>query len=158
MNIPFELYHGSSHHIKTLEPRPTRVLEGESAVFATDSKALSTIFIPKWTDCDFQLGYHNGRLYAMELYPDRFDLLKVKNEAGFAGYIYTVSSEGFGSDDRLGMKLHEFVNPNKVDIIRTEIVEDVYEFLMNSPDISMITFDQMMESVEKAGLLNTISD
>ena len=80
MNIPFELYHGSSHHIKTLEPRPTRVLEGESAVFATDSKTLSIIFIPKWTDCDFHLGYYNGRLYAMELYPDSFDLLKIRKE------------------------------------------------------------------------------
>ena len=56
------------------------------------------------------------------------------------------------------MKLHEFINPNKVDILRTEIVENAYDFLMNSSDISMITFDQMMDSVEKAGLFDIRTD
>lgn len=154
IKIPLELYHGSSHLIKTLEPKPTLVLEGDDAVFATNSKVLSIIFIPKWTDCDFQLGYHNGRLYAIENYSNAFDLLKAKNHHNVAGYVYTVNSDGFESDERLGMKMHEFINKNKVDVLRTEIIDDVYEYVMNSPDIAMITFDQMIEAAENAGLLN----
>ena len=148
-----ELYHGSSHLIKKLEPRPSRVIEGEEAVFATNSKVLATVFIPKWTDCDFQLGVHNNLIYAVENYPNAFDLLKVKNERDVGGYLYTVSSDGFQSDKRLGMRDHEFINKNKVDIQRTEIIEDVYEYLLDSPEISMITYDQMIDALFDQGLI-----
>ena len=139
--------------IKRLEPRPSRVIDGEEAVFATQSKTLSIIFIPKWTDCDFQLGVHHNMIYAVENYPNAFDLLKTKNAHGVSGYIYTVDSDGFKSDERLGMKAHEFINKNPVDIVRTEIIEDAYEYLMNSTDISMVTFDQMLDALIEQGLI-----
>jgi hypothetical protein len=153
INVPDELYHGSSHKISKLEPRATRVLEGDKAVFATNSKVMAVIFIPKWTDCDFQLGVHDDRVYAIENYPKAFDLLKVKNDYGVAGYLYTVSSKGFESDERLGMRHHEFINKEEVDITRTELIDNVYEYLINSPDISMITYDQMIDAVFEAGLI-----
>jgi hypothetical protein len=152
-NLPSELYHGSSHMIQKLEPRPSRVIDGEEAVFATNSRAMAVVFLPKWDDTDFQLGVHHNKIYMIENYPNAFDILKARNERGVAGYLYTVSSDGFQSDPRLGMKSHEFIKKDEVEILRTEVIEDAYEFLQNSPDISMVTFDQMIDCLIESGLI-----
>lgn len=141
------LYHGSLHNIKILDPKPTKVLEGEDAVFATDSKALAVIFIPKWNDCDIDLGYHNNILYCLEQYPDAFNLFK-----NISGYVHVVSSKQFMSDDRLGMKHHEFISKKKVPVISVEKIDNVYEYLIRS-DICMITYEQKINALEQIGLI-----
>lgn len=148
------LYHGSSHLIETLEPRPTRVLEGEDAVFATNSKSLAAVFIPKWGDTDLAVGFHRGKLYIIEQYPEALELLRAKNKRGFAGYIYTVSAEGFTSDPRLGMKNAEFIRKAKTKVIDTEIINDVLEYIKNSgEEVYIVTYDELIESLEKNGKL-----
>lgn len=142
------LYHGSSHDVKTLEPRASKVLEGEEAVFATDSKDLAVIFIPHWTDCDMDLGYYRGILYCSEQYPDAFEKLK-----GIKGYIYTVDKNHFTSDPRLGMKKHEFICKESVPILSKEIIEDAYTYLTKS-SICMITYDDKLNAMWDAGLIN----
>src|SRR5437867_1330327 len=99
------LYHGSSHNIKVLEPRPSKILDNEKAVFATDSKILAVAFIPKWSDCDIDIGYYKGHLYCCEQYPKAFNLF-----TNIKGYVYTVDKNQFISDERLGMKNHEFIS------------------------------------------------
>lgn len=142
------LFHGSKNHIDGhIEPRPSRVINNEFAVFATDDKALSAVFIPKWSDCDLSLGYSDGILYCMEMYPDAFNLLK-----GVSGYIYTLSMDGFVTDERLGMKNHEFINVDKVPIIDTEQINDVYEYLLES-HICLIKFNEMLDALHKTNLI-----
>ena len=114
---------------------------------------MAVVFLPKWDDTDFQLGVHNNKIYVIENYPDAFDLLKAQNERGVAGYLYTVSSSGFTSDPRLGMKSHEFIKKEDVEILKTEVVENAYEFLQSAPDVSMVTFDQMMDCLAENGLI-----
>lgn len=142
------LYHGSSKLIENyLDPRPSNVLNKEEAVFATNDRILSLVFIPKWTDSDFSLGYYKDKLYMLELYPNAFDLLKDKS-----GYIYEVNSEGFKKDDRLGMQKHEFINNNKVKILNTTYIEDVYKELIKMK-MNMIEFNEMIESLYENKLI-----
>lgn len=148
-----KLYHGSSHLIKTLEPRPSRVIDNEEAVFATPSKVLAAVFAPKWSDADMSMGFYKDKMYILEQYPEAFDLLKAKNSHGIGAYLYHVDSDGFESDHRLGMRKHEFINRNKVEIIKAEIIDDVYEYLKKSGEIAMITHEQAFEAYEKAGLI-----
>jgi hypothetical protein len=142
------LYHGSSTLIKEkLEPRSSKVIENEKAVFATDSIELAIIFIAKWSDCDFNLGYYRDKLYLMELYPDAFN--KFKN---VSGYIYKVDKSLFNSDERLGMQKHEFISYNDVSIIETIYITDIYDKLKKS-SLNMITFDQTMKAIFDSGLI-----
>lgn len=120
------LYHGSQARIrKWLEPKPSRVLKGESAVFATPVYELALAFIPKWSDDDFELGFINDELVWAEKRRHAFrDLVK-----GRSGYVHTVSSSDFQSDACLGMPRHEFIHRDRVRILETEHVTDVYQAL-----------------------------
>lgn len=142
------LYHGSSHKINILEPRPSMVISNEKAVFATNSKTLAVVFIPKWNDCDLDLGYHHNVLYCAEQYPDAFDKLK-----GVSGFIYTVDRSYFMSDDRLGMKQHEFISKTEVPILSTETINDVYNYL-KKVNMCMITYDQKLDALWNTGLIH----
>jgi gamma-glutamylcyclotransferase (GGCT)/AIG2-like uncharacterized protein YtfP len=141
------LYHGSSHRIKVLKPRSSNVINGEKAVFATNSKDLAVFFIAKTSDCDIELGYYAGQLYAVEQYPNAFNLLK-----NVSGYVYSVDSKLFHSDSRLGMQKHEFICKKAVKVLKTEIIKNVYEYLIKSPTINMITHDQKYEAIRKYNL------
>lgn len=144
------LYHGSPTLIKDyLEPRSSAVIENEEAVFGTDSLDIAMMFLIGWDDCDFSLGYHHNRLYLMEVYHKAFD--KFKNASG---YIYKLDSSLFTSDKRLGMKQHEFISKNKVPIIETIHIDNVYEKLKESPTLNMITFDEVMNALYNQGLMD----
>jgi hypothetical protein len=121
------LYHGSRHPIAKLEPRPSRVIGGESAVFATNSRWLALVFIANATDAHIEIGVigDNGRSipYIAEARPNAFELLKIP------GYIYTVSARGFKSDPRLGMKRHEFIKKTATKILHTEKIPSVWDAL-----------------------------
>lgn len=132
------LYHGSSSEIdEYLEPRPSKVIDGEKAVFATDNKSLALVFIPKSTDKELGIGTVHGVPYVMEEFPGAFNLLKTP------GYIYTVSKNGFLTDKRLGMKNNEFISRNKVKIINKSSIKNVYnELLSPNSDILFISYDQ----------------
>lgn len=140
------LYHGSSKELKILQPMPSKVVNGEKVVFATDTKDISVIFIPKWSDCDLDLGYYKNNLYVIEQYPNAFDLLR-----NVKGFVYTVNKDSFVSDQRLGMKSHEFISREPVEIKTIEDIDDVYAHLLNS-SIIMITFEEKMDAMLKAGL------
>lgn len=142
------LYHGSSHKINVLEPRPSRVIDNEKAVFATNSKTLAVAFIPKWSDCDLDLGYHHNILYCIEQYPAAFDKLK-----GVTGFVYTVDGSYFVSDERLGMKQHEFISKTEVPVLSTEIINDVYDYIKKS-NMCMITYDQKLDALWDIGLIH----
>ena len=72
--LPRDVYHGSpTPGIEELQPRPSRVLRGESAVFATPDRDLALSFLAPWRDDDFQQGYVNGQPYMREQYPGAFD-------------------------------------------------------------------------------------
>ena len=141
------LYHGSSKELEVLEPRPSKVIEGEKAVFATNERALAIAFIPKWNDCDFSLGYHGGKLLMMEMYPGAFGVLKDGK-----GYLYQVSAEPFVSDKRLGMQKHEFIHKGDVKPLKKENIDNVFEALKNEK-INLVSFEQCMNALWDAKLL-----
>jgi len=142
------LYHGSSHKISKLEPRPSKVIQNEKAVFATDSKDLAVIFIAKWSDCDIDVGYYHNKLYCCEQYPDAFDLLKKDG-----GYLYSVKSNDFISDERLGMQKHEFISKKSVEIEDTVVIENVYDYLVRS-NMTMIKYEEKMDALYESGLFD----
>ncbi len=137
-------YHGSKTKIEGyLKPMPSRVIDNEKAVFATPSKTLALIYSCKWNDSDIELGRVNGKLVIREQYPNAFDLLK--ND----GYIYEFSSDGFQTDKRLGMKNDEFINYNKVKILKTYKVSNVLTQIKKLKEVTLITIDEYVKFLDK---------
>ncbi len=120
------LYHGSDKELEVLEPRASKVIENEKAVFATPDRWMAIVFIPKWTDSDIELGFVNDAPYIKEMYKNAFD--KLKGE----GYIHTVKSTGFKIDERLGMQGEEFIRKAKVSVESVEFVDDILGELKKS--------------------------
>jgi len=136
------LYHGSKKLIKdVLLPFPTKVVDGKETVFATPSKAFALMFMgKKWHDDDIELGSHGTKhlLYAVEKKKNIFK----KSFVGRTGYLYKVSPKQFHSDKRLGMKYHEYIADEQVDIISTQIINDVYKELLKN-DIKLFSYDKI---------------
>lgn len=130
------LYHGSVGEFSVLSPSQSDVIDGESAVFATDQRWLALAFIPKYTDDDISLGFVNGVPYLKEMRDGAFNLLTI------AGFIYTVSAERFRSDPRLGLQQHEFICDVPVPVMKSEIVPNVYHELLAS-GLEMIEFSKL---------------
>lgn len=91
-------YHGSnvlipksSDGFRYLEPRPSKVIDNESAVFATNNKDMAVIFIPFWKDNQIEFGIVNKKLYCIEQYPNAFDIFNK------CGYIYEVDGPPTGA-------------------------------------------------------------
>jgi hypothetical protein len=131
LNKSAVLYHGSKHALTALDPRPSRVIGGESAVFATNTRWLALVFIANATDANIECGVigDNGRSipYIAEARAGAFELLKIP------GHIYTVSARGFKSDPRLGMRRHEFIKRSSAKILHTETVKSVWDELRREP-------------------------
>lgn len=137
-------YHGSSTKSDILEPHPSRVIDGEKAVFATNEKWLAVFFIAKTSDIDFELGHINGKPYILEQYHGAYNkLLK-----GVSGYLHYVDKNQFEGDKRLGMQNREFISKKLVKVIKVEEVNDVYETIKGY-NIPMLTFEQKIECIEK---------
>ena len=65
-------YHGSMFELNVgdfLEPRSSRVLNGEKAVFATLFSPISLLFIPKWGNDDIEQGAYLSIFYLYPTYP-----------------------------------------------------------------------------------------
>ena len=137
-------YHGSSTKIEDyLEPMAgkTAVIGGKSAVFATNKYWFALSFIPKWSDGDISNGYFGDIPYLGELTPNAFDVFK-----GASGYMYYVDPSQFKKDKRL---MHiEFVSNDKVKILKTDYIEDVYKALLKT-EVNMVTYDMKNEAYEK---------
>lgn len=112
------LYHGSSvGDLKSIDPRPSRVLGGAEGVFATPRKEMALSFGQSWTDDDFEQGTVNGQPYMREKSPESFERV-YGNKPGF---IYEVPEKGFAPDPRLA-KFEQLsgqaVSPTKVKQIK----------------------------------------
>lgn len=138
------LFHSSPHKIKGrfLEPRPSGVIGGESAVFAANKKFVSLMFLAKWSDLDFDFGSTGGVWFAIEHYPGAFERV-FKNRSG---YVYSVKKAGFADDPRLGLRGVELIRKTPVEIEKTEFVPDVWAALQQTP-IVFVTFLEYMKLV-----------
>lgn len=139
------LFHSSPHKIEGgyLEPRPSGVINGESAVFAANKKFVSLIFLAKWSDLDLSFGSTGGVWFAIEQYPDAFK----KAFEGKTGYVYSVKKSGFTGDPRLGLQKTEFIKKSPAKIEKTEYVSDVWVALQQTP-IVFVTFAEHMKLVK----------
>ena len=139
-------YHGSATQIQDdyLEPRPSKVIDNEKAVFATNTKWFALISIAKTKFSEFEYGFMNGKPYIMENEPDMFNRLL----RGQRGYLYYVKRDQFQSDGRLEMPRHEFISKDKVKIMKREDIVDVYEALKKT-GIPLIEFDEKAKCIEE---------
>ena len=139
-------YHGSKFKITDfLEPRPSRVIDGDEAVFATNTRWLAIYFIASPRDTDIEVGFIHNDPYIMEQWPGAFDKV-LRNKRG---YLYSVKKDQFHSDPRLGMKRHEFISDDKVKIEKTEVIDDVYEEIEKA-DVAIIDFSMKEEFIAEA--------
>ena len=122
------LYHGSNRRLKTLQPRPSQIIDKEAAVFATQYPFLAVAFIAKWGDTEIELGFVNGRPYIFERKPNAFKVLR-----NTKGYLYEVSGKGFHNDSRLGMPKSEFICDTSVKIKKTTQIKNIFKFLQTAP-------------------------
>jgi hypothetical protein len=128
------LLHGSPLKLTKLAPRASLLLNNAEVVFATPSRWLALVFCAHTTSLDLDFGFANNTPYVAELRAGAFDLLKVP------GYIHTVSAIEFRSDSRLGMRHHEFVNPNTVPVSECEYIPDVYTDLARFEHLKLIPY------------------
>lgn len=92
------LYHGSSLRLNNVEPRPSRVINNEAAVFGTPNRELALSFMAPWTDADLSLGSTNNEPYVLEeRYPGAFE----KIYKGKSGFLHHLPSADFAEDPRL---------------------------------------------------------
>lgn len=141
------LFHGSSVKIDdgVLRVHPSKVVDGEKVVFATNVFDFAVFFAAHAFDTDIEFGIVNGKAYAMEQYPKAFDLLLKNTEA----WIYHVDATKFSSDPRLGMQEHEFISRQDVKPIRSTFISDIWDFLKRpNSSINLITFDDKWEMLE----------
>ena len=133
------MWHSSTYNITDthLYPHPSAVLNGESAVFAANKKYISMIFLARWSDEDIFFASDDSTWFAIERYPGAFQ----KIFSNKSGYIYKVDPEGFASDPRLGLQHAEFINRNKVAILKKIYIGDVWAELQKTP-IHFITFEE----------------
>lgn len=130
-------YHGSNTKLSVLKPMPSRVIGNDSAVFATSNFTDAVIFSAQWTDYNFGMGRHNGKLYLCEFYPCAFDKL-----SGTA-YIHYLPAEKFRSDPRLSRS--EFISKYPVTPAKIETV-DILKYLRKD-NANMIKYSDILNSV-----------
>lgn len=118
------VYHGTTvKGLETLSPKPSEVIDGKSAVFASTSLDASISFAIPWSDDDFVHGMHNDTQYMRERKSGNF-------ERFFAGkpiYVYELPNTGFHHDTRL--LPYEVINENPVSISGVREYPDAYEAL-----------------------------
>jgi len=119
-------YHGSPvADITELEPRPSRVIDGEKAVFASPDRDVAISFAAPWRDEDIQQGSIDGQYYMREQYPNAFE----KIFGGKKGYVYSVDG-GFETDPRLTR--FEAIARDKRKVLSKEEIPDLLEALKTS--------------------------
>ena len=126
-----ELYHGSRFFIEEeyLKPMPSNILSKEEVVFASDDKDVAVIFIGNWTDEDFEFGKWTGyKFNIIEKYKGA-----VERKLNISGYVYTVGSENFERDYRLGLN-EEYINKNKVKILERQFIKNVLSYIKERND------------------------
>jgi hypothetical protein len=117
---------------------PSKVIDNEPAVFATNKLWLALLFIAHAKDADFESGFYNKQPYILEQYPGAINkFLKNKN-----GYIYYLNKDNFYSDDRLGLQGNEFISANEEKIVKTIEIPDVYDALKKT-EVNIISFDDL---------------
>lgn len=147
MEVETFLFHGSSVKIDegVLKVHPSKVVDGEKVVFATNVFDFAVFFAAHAFDSDIEFGIVNGKAYAMEQYPKAFDLLLKNTKA----WIYYVDATKFTSDPRLGMQDHEFISRGDVKSLKVVFINDIWDFLKrSSSSINLITFDDKWEMLE----------
>lgn len=136
-NLKYMLYHGSrTGGIKVLEPRASRVIDRERAVFATDELWVALLSAVPHTSVDFDYGHAGGVPYIGEMWPGAFGLLAT------SGYVYAVSRRGFRSDPRLGMGRHELVKWNSAKVVDAVEVPDIGKALTRT-GVKMIKWNRL---------------
>ena len=135
-------YHGSKFDLDVLEPKPNKILDGESAVFAINSMSFAIFFIAKAGDHNVESGIIDGKPYLIEQYPGAFD----KHLKGKSGYLYYVDPSIFQPDPRLGLSRYEFISRDQVPILKKKKIDDVYEALLDS-DANIVTFDEKFKCI-----------
>lgn len=144
---PVYLYHGSTIDLDTnadyIEPRSSKIIDLEEAVFAANQYWLALFFIAKSGDCDIESGFVNGRPYILEAYPGAYD----KFLSGKSGYIYYLKPDNFHSDPRLGLQNYEFISFQKEKIYKKEYIEDIYAALKKT-NLSIITFKDKTDLIK----------
>ena len=119
-------YHGSPKKIKILKSFPSKVVNNDKVVFATNTKWLALFFMASNAkDSDIELGFIKGIPYILEQYEGAFD----KFLKGKKGYLHYVNSKHFKSDKRVGMPNHEFISYKSVKVEKVEKINDIFKAL-----------------------------
>lgn len=121
------LYHGSSLRLNNVEPRPSRVINNEAAVFGTPNRELALSFMAPWTDADLSLGSINNEPYVLEeRYPGAFE----KIYKGKSGFLHHLPSADFAEDPRLMPT--ERIARKAVKPVNVEEIKNLWDALQTS--------------------------
>jgi 8-oxo-dGTP diphosphatase len=130
-------YHGGPAEIALggyLQPQASRILGGEYAVYATPSRAMALCFaapVPHFDD-NFCLGHFCNQLFLFENHPNALRRFYQR-----PGFLYEVSSEGFRTDQRTGIR-SEFVGNSPVRVLTKRHIPNVLLALQTDPGVQIV--------------------
>jgi hypothetical protein len=133
-----KFYHGSATpELKVLEPRPSRLLDGESAVFMSRDKDFATTFAAPWRDEDFEHGTEpgkqgRGQIYMREEYPGAFE-----KKLNRPGYLYAADDvDDAEHNDRMSKR--ELISRKRVTVSLVRKIENLLEDLRKTKTVRLM--------------------
>jgi hypothetical protein len=118
------LFHASQvSDLKVLKPMPSRILDGEEVVFATQTLWFALVCSVRSTSEELDFGFDDGVPYVREMKSGAFELLKRPSN------VYIVSSDLFARDERVGCYDHEFVSRTEVPVLDCISIDSVFDEL-----------------------------
>lgn len=130
-------YHGTAVEINglCLVPKPSHVVEYERVVFAARYKWMAIAFAAPWGDDQIAFGTVDDQYTMREQYSGAFNALRT------SGFVYTVSSNSFHDDERLGLYGDEFISRLPVHVLSAEYVKCIYTELASTAELTMLSFE-----------------
>jgi hypothetical protein len=133
------LYHGSNvSGLCILKPKPSSILQGIHAIFATPRFALAACFIPKWDDSVLTLEIEQDDTFSTYIVLRECKPNVLHELFNVDGYIYSVPDSGFINDSRLGMPYDELFCKRCVRIVDSQYIPNVIVLLRTFSNVKLI--------------------
>lgn len=129
------VYHGSQNpNIEILEPKVSS--HGKAYVYGSVNKAVALLFLARWNDYIFRVGYDEDQLYLVENFQGAFqEIFK-----DVKGYLYEVEPSTFCQKKELWRG--EVVSDKPVKIISKEVIEDISSVLESLDELKIYYYPE----------------
>lgn len=125
-----KVYHGSQNpNIEILEPKVSS--HGKAYVYGSVNEAVALLFLARWNDYIFRMGYDEEQLYLVENFHGAFQ--EVFKDV--KGYLYEVEGENFSQRKELWRG--EVVSEKPVKVLSRRAIQDISSVLKELKELKI---------------------